>query len=100
MNKKKGDAEAVANPITKHDYIMIRNQMQEGTHVARLFDYLWLYGAITPMECYELLGNTRISSTVSLLRNNYDVPVKTTIVHTKKAGKNVRYGQYWIERGV
>ena len=97
--KKKGDAEAVANLVTKHDYITIRNTMQEDTHVARLFDWLWHNGSITPMECYDFLGNTRIGSTVGILRHQYGVPVKMEMCERKSLGKTVRYGKYSIERG-
>ena len=97
-NKKKSDAEATANLIDRDKYIMFRNQMQDGTHVARLMDYLWFHGSITPSECFNRLGNTRIGSTISILRHHYGVPIRTVTITKKKAGKVIRYGQYVIER--
>ena len=84
--------------INRSDYIRIRNTMQADTHVARLFDYLWLHGKITSAECFDRLGNTRISSTVSQLRNVYDIPVKTDMASRKVCGKRVEYGVYSFER--
>ena len=98
LTKKKSDAEATANLIDRDKYIMLRNQMQGGTHVARLFDYLWTHDSITPAECFDKLGNTRIGSTVSILRHRYDVPIKTKTIAKKVCGKTIRYGSYSIER--
>lgn len=92
--KKKGSAEASANP--KHNkYNKLRKHMQDGTHVSDLFDYLYKNDTITPMECFVMLDNTRISSTVSILRHDYGVPVVTNMI--EKDGK--RYGVYSIDWG-
>lgn len=90
--KKKGRAEATAN-LKRKNYNRIRQHMQDGTHVADLFDYLYKHDTITPMECFEMLDNTRISSTVSILRHDYGVPVEM-----EKTTKNHRtYGVYSID---
>ena len=90
--KKKGSAEASANP--KHNkYNKLRKHMQDGTHVSDLFDYLYKHDTITPMECFVMLDNTRISSTVSILRHDYGVPVD--MVKTTKNGRT--YGVYSID---
>ena len=89
--KKKSSAEATANP-KRVKYIRLKEQMQDGTHVVNLLTYLYKHKSITPMECYEKLNNTRISSTVSILRHVYGVPVKM-----EKVTKNGRtYGVYSI----
>ena len=40
------------------------------THYTRLLDYLKEYGSITSLEAIRDLGNTRISATIFLLRND------------------------------
>ena len=90
--KTKGSAEASAS--RKQDkYNKVRKHMQDGTHVSDLFDYLYRHDTITPMECFEMLDNTRISSTVSILRHDYGVPVD--MVKTTKNGRT--YGVYSID---
>lgn len=93
MIKRKSDAEAIANSRIHEEYTKVRNKMQDGTHVARLFDYMYFVGDITPMECFEKLGNTRISSTVYCLRRNYGLPIRTKMV--VKNGKS--FGAYGID---
>jgi hypothetical protein len=90
--KKKGSAEASANP-KQEKYNKLRKHMQDGTHVSDLFDYLYRHDTITPMECFWALDNTRISSTVSILRHDYGVPVD--MVKTTKNGRT--YGVYSID---
>lgn len=92
--KKKGSAEASANP--KQDkYNKLRERTQAETHVRDLVDYLYRNKSITSYECFQLLNNTRISSTVSILRHDYGVPVVTDMI--EKDGK--RYGVYSIDWG-
>jgi hypothetical protein len=92
--KKKGSAEATAN-LKRKNYIRLREQTQDGTHIRDLLDYLYKNDTITPMECFEYLNNTRISSTVSILRHDYNVPVQM-----EKVTKNGRtYGVYSIDWG-
>ena len=38
------------------------------THLTRTLDYLHEFGSITTLEAFRDLGNTRISSTIFLLR--------------------------------
>ena len=92
QTKKKSSAEATANPIHEK-YTTLRSRMQEGTHVRNLFDYLYRNKEITPMECFDKLNNTRISSTVSILRHEYGVPI--VMQKTTKNGRT--YGVYWID---
>lgn len=92
QNKRKSRAEATANPIHEK-YTTERERMQEGTHVRNLFDYLYKHEEITPMECFEKLNNTRISSTVSILRHEYGVP----IVMQKRTKNGRTYGVYSID---
>lgn len=97
--KKESVTEVNANLITKDQYITFRNRIQPDTHLARLLDYLWMFGSITSMECFEELGNTRVGSTVGILRNEYGVPITTTMATKKRNGRVIRYGIYSIERG-
>ena len=90
--KKKGDADATAN-LKRTNYTKLIGKTQDGTHVRRLLKYLYEHDAITPMECFQHLNNTRISSTVSILRHEYGVPVK--MVKVTKNGKS--YGVYSID---
>lgn len=95
MAKEKSRAEATANFIRRYEqYNKYRSKMQDKTHVTRLFDYLWFNDSITPMECFFKLGNTRISSTVSILRHEYGVPIRTEMV--SKNGK--KYGVYSLDK--
>lgn len=94
MTKEKSRAEATANSINQQQYNRARQKMQDGTHHARLLDYLWINGQITSFECFEKLHNTRISATVYKLRHIYGVPVNTDYI-TKNG---YTFGVYSIER--
>ena len=95
VTKQKSSAEATANPTHKQ-YIKLRRQMQPGTHVRDLLDYLYSNPTITSYEAFKYLNNTRVSSTVSILRHAYGVPVVANMVN--KNGK--RYAVYSIPWGV
>ena len=94
MAKEKSRAEATANSITQEQYTKLRRTMQADSHVLKLFDYLWWHDHITSIECFSVLKNTRISSTVSLLRHTYGVPIKTEMVEAN--GK--RFGVYSMDK--
>lgn len=90
--KKKSGAEATA--IQKQEkYITLRKQMQAGTHVRRVFDFMYQHGSITSFQAFEFLNNTRLSASVFQLRTTYGVPVVTTMM--EKNG--IRYGKYWVD---
>ena len=74
-------------------YNRLRERTQAETHVRDLVEYLWTHGTITSYECFEKLNNTRVSSTVSILRHDYDVPVNMVMVQNGRK----RYGQYSID---
>ena len=92
-DKKKSSAEATANPI-QAKYNKLRGQMQAETHVRDVFDFLYLHGTITNYEAFEILNNTRLSSSVFQLRHTYRVPVVTQMT-VSASGK--RYGTYSID---
>ena len=56
----------------------------KSTHLTRTLDYLHEFGSITTLDAFRDLGNTRLSSTIFLLRkkgynsvsDNVDVPTR------------------------
>ena len=96
MTKEKSRAEATANSLNREQYISIRQQMQDHTHVSDLFEWLWECEHITSMEAFRYLHNTRVSATVFTLRHDYGVPVQTKMI-TKKGHT---YGVYWLDKEV
>lgn len=68
------------NEIIKH------NRVEEGTHYARVLNYLKEHGEINSLIAIYQLGDTRLSATIFLLRQDgYDIET------VKTEGKN-RYG--------
>lgn len=90
--KKKGRAEATANP-THEKYIKVRKQMQAETNVRDVLDYIYRYKSITSYEAFLHLSNTRLSVSVFQLRHVYGLPVVTHM--TEHRGK--RFGVYSID---
>lgn len=81
-------------------YKAVLEKMQDGTHVKNIFRHLVDYGKITSMEAFLDYGNTRVASTVNLLKNNYDLPIFTRMVNGKnRYGHRTTYGEYilWEE---
>lgn len=57
------------------------------THQIRCLDFIVNNGSITSKQAFEELGNTRLSATINVLRNNgYDIV--TTIIEVTTRFKN------------
>lgn len=91
MIKKKSRPKSAI--LKQEKYNRLREKTQAETHVRDLVDYLWENGCITSYECFKYLNNTRISSTVSILRHDYGVPVQMNMI--ERNGK--RFGEYSID---
>ena len=70
------------------------------THLTRTLDYLHEFGSITTLDAFRDLGNTRLSSTIFLLRKKghkiesdfIDVPTRFLLVNgDRKFTQVVRY---------
>ena len=58
--------------------------MKKETHYTRCLDFIRKNGSITSKQAFEELGNTRLSSSINVLRNKgYDIVTTTIIVPTK-----------------
>lgn len=45
--------------------------MKRVTHVDRVLKHMQIFGSITSLDAFELFGNTRLSSTIFLLRKKH-----------------------------
>ena len=58
--------------------------MAKQTHKTRLLDYLKNYGSITSLEAIRDLGNTRLSATIYVLKNEgYNIETTSQEVQTR-----------------
>ena len=59
------------------------------THLTRTLDYLNQFGSITTLDAFRDLGNTRLSSTIFLLRKKgYKIESASIDVPTRWVDKN------------
>jgi|TARA_R100000655_G_scaffold48668_1_gene86117 hypothetical protein len=59
------------------------------THLTRTLDYLNQFGSITTLDAFRDLGNTRLSSTIFLLRKKgYKIESDSIDVPTRWVDKN------------
>ena len=59
------------------------------THLTRTLDYLHEFGSITTLDAFRDLGNTRLSSTIFLLRKKgYKIESDSIDVPTRWVDKN------------
>ena len=56
---------------------LILKEMDRMTHVQRIKRHLEDYGKITSLEAIEEYGNTRLSSTIHVLRHSYLMNIKS-----------------------
>lgn len=72
--------------IMENEIIKEHKRAERGTHYARVLNHLKTYGEINSLEAIREFGNTRLSSTIYLLRQDgYNIET------VKTEGKN-RYG--------
>ena len=58
--------------------------MAKQTHKTRLLDYLKNYGSITSLEAIRDLGNTRLSATIYILKDEgYNIETTSQEVQTR-----------------
>tara|TARA_R110002012_G_scaffold2179_1_gene10419 strand:- start:5574 stop:5816 length:243 start_codon:yes stop_codon:yes gene_type:complete len=63
--------------------------MARETHVTRLLDYLKKYGSITSLEAIRDLGNTRLSASIFVLKDNgHNIETENTQVATRWTNKD------------
>tara|TARA_S200002703_G_scaffold65852_1_gene56950 strand:- start:517 stop:753 length:237 start_codon:yes stop_codon:yes gene_type:complete len=63
--------------------------MARETHKTRLLDYLKKYGSITSLEAIRDLGNTRLSATIFVLKDEgHDIDTKDSRVATRWTNKD------------
>lgn len=57
----------------------------------------WLLSgkSITPIEALQMFGAFRLSAIIFVLKNEYDMPIKTEMVYEPN-GK--RYAKYYLEK--
>ena len=63
--------------------------MARETHKSRLLQYLKNYGSITSLEAIRDLGNTRLSATIYILKDEgYNIETKSQQVATRWTNKD------------
>ena len=63
--------------------------MARETHKTRLLDYLKKYGSITSLEAIRDLGNTRLSATIYVLKDEgHSIETEATKVATRWTNKD------------
>lgn len=63
--------------------------MARETHKTRLLDYLKKYGSITSLEAIRDLGNTRLSATIYVLKDEgHNIETEDTKVATRWTNKD------------
>ena len=63
--------------------------MARETHKTRLLDYLKQYGSITSLEAIRDLGNTRLSATIFVLKNEgHNITAEDSRVATRWTNKD------------
>tara|TARA_R100000742_G_C4262504_1_gene80326 strand:+ start:248 stop:484 length:237 start_codon:yes stop_codon:yes gene_type:complete len=63
--------------------------MERETHKTRLLDYLKRYGSITSLEAIRDLGNTRLSATIFVLKNEgHSITAEDSKVATRWTNKD------------
>tara|TARA_Y100000401_G_scaffold1971_1_gene1432 strand:+ start:1054 stop:1290 length:237 start_codon:yes stop_codon:yes gene_type:complete len=63
--------------------------MARETHATRLLDYLKQYGSITSLEAIRDLGNTRLSATIYVLKDEgHNIQTENTQVATRWTNKD------------
>ena len=63
--------------------------MAKQTHATRLLEYLKTYGSITSLEAIRDLGNTRLSATIFVLKDEgHDIITEDSKVATRWTNKD------------
>ena len=67
------------------------------THKQRVLDYVKKFGSISSLEAFRDLGNTRLSSTIFLLKEDgYKITTKNETTKNR-FGDKTTYCRYYIE---
>lgn len=76
--------------------------MRQMTYLDDVYHHLKTKGSITSWESIEKYGNTRLSSTIHILRHKYGMNIKSIWVYSRKFWKpwrKTRFVKYVLEKG-
>lgn len=75
--------------------------MSKVTHKERVLKYIEDFGSISSLEAFNDLGNTRLSSSIYLLRHEDNLPIKS-INETKinRYGDKTTYSRYYLKDSI
>lgn len=75
-------------------YTKLLKSMDKDTYMYSVLRYMTIFGSITTKEAFEVMGNTRLASTIYDLRRRYGIPISMELERTPE-GKT--YGVYRLE---
>lgn len=68
---------------------------KQDTYVQKVKEILENEGKITSWDAIRRMGNTRLSATIYILRNEYNMPIKMTM---KESENGKHYGEYYLAK--
>ena len=69
--------------------------MSDETYIYKVAEILNTKGYITSWDAIKIMGNTRLSSTIHILRHKHNMPI---ITEMRIADNGKKYGYYFLKK--